>query len=1126
MKKHYVWFVALLILMALVGCQDIDKPLSIWVTDDELWTFVGEKVTLNPVIEFQDEGLVYDYPFIFTSSNYQVIRFLETEKNVFEVLSFSDTPIIITIYDQTQTISKTITVNVVRQIQGIRNVSFGTDDSILMIGQSYDMLIDVIGLSEHVTTVSEDILERFTMDVFAYNSSTLSLEPLHDILTFENDKVYAVGYAKGIIRFSVKDKPDIFYDVDFETSFATPDVYLAVGRQVDTSTGFITGNRLSSIEELTINDPFANLSHYMVSPHIKRLTVGYLGSVASLTGINDLSNVILLVPPVLYDAYLKDARYQVIKDNIYPNLGHSLSEVVYELKHTFTEEKEFIVLSMGIEKQMNETKSQLGFTFLGWKTVGQQPFITTHTVSGYMKLYTVWQINTYRITFDTMGGQGVTHQDYEYNQTLTLPIEAPDIYKETHVFKGWYIDSQYQTPFTLSKMPAESITLYAKWGLLVKLTFVTQGGPSIEPIEKEAGTPLVMPNYGTYSGHVFGGWFLDPEYSTPFNSSVIPSSDRVIYVKWDKTYMITFHDAGNKTTMQVIYDKVIDLGVPSKQNAVFDGWTVYIDNQHYALSQVFTYTYQVNIDVYATWLFEVTYVTNNPLVSNYVITHRSRETYQFVDMSNKRVLGYQFDRWYLGTQSLSNTISQTSHHTVEARWLRVHLLATGSGTQQNPYRIEHVDQWRDLSDVVNGGNNLSGKYIELIINLDFNNQQISPVGNNQQADWFNNQINYQFMGTFDGKNYTLSNYLIDVSSNGDTFAGLFGYIGQSGVVKNLRVSNPVINGSSSLAYVAGENKGGTHHGAIAGINSGLIQNVKVTGGLIGGAALLDTHHGAVAGYIYQSTGRIISAIVETTTVTGTARRYASHGGIVGSLNNGYLQSVTFDGSVKSQFLASSAIPSSVIRYSFLGGIAGVSAGIIINAHITSATLSDTTTQTSVTPFEHYHGGIVGYMHDGSNQTSSTQNSKNNLVIELYNTRGYNILTTTYDVALIDVNSFNVVFLTPTRGTYFSGGLTGTIQHTHYSSGMRMAIAGYEMNLSHHTGTHFGNPLDYFSKTKLTTLEASIGPNHERLLRFSAIEEVVISDEETYRLSIPQLIFSVCLLINILYVTIKRRHPYV
>ena len=347
MKKNFVWLVTLILLFSLLGCQDIDKPLNIWVTDDELWTFVGEKVTLNPMIEFQDEGLVYDHPFLFTSSNYQVIRFLETEKNVFEVLSFSDTPIVITIYDQTQTISKTITVHVVRQIQGIREVSFGQDDASFMIGQSYAMSIDVIGLSEHITTLDEDILEHFNIHVFAYNRSTLSLEPLNDILSFEDDKVVAIGYAKGIIRYSLKDRSDIFHDVDFETSFTTPDVYEAVSRQVDTSTGFITGTTLSSIEELTINDPLANLSHYMVSPNIKRLTIGFSSGVASLTGLNAVLDKILLVPRSFYESYMSDARYQTIYQRIYPNMDHLLSEVVYELKHSFTEEKEFIVLTKG-----------------------------------------------------------------------------------------------------------------------------------------------------------------------------------------------------------------------------------------------------------------------------------------------------------------------------------------------------------------------------------------------------------------------------------------------------------------------------------------------------------------------------------------------------------------------------------------------------------------------------------------------------------------------------------------------------------------------------------------------------------------------------------------------------------
>lgn len=1127
MKKLSLWIVTLIAIVILFGCQQMDKPLSIWVTDDELWTFVGEKVTLSPIIEFESEGLVYDHPFIYTSSNYQVIRFLEHEKNVFEVLSFSDTPIIITIYDASQTLSVTIKVNVVRQVQGIRNITFGNVQATdFIIGQNYPILIDVIGLSEGVQTLEDDILYLFNIDVYTYNTTNLTLEPLDDILAFENDRVYVLGYAKGMMRYSLKTHPHIYYDVFFETAFKTLDVYQAVSAVVDISAGFITGTTLSTIEALTIYDEFGHMPDYMVSPNIKRITIGYTNRIASITGLDSLSEIIVLVPITLYNLYMLDSRYQTIQDMIYPNMGQSLSEVVYEFKNTFTSEKEFIVLTKGLEKTMTEERHQLGYTFIGWKTDEQSDILATHTVSSYLKLSSVWNINTYRITFDTMDGIGIAYQDYVYNQNLNLPLEAPDIYRDTHVFKGWYVDSQYQTPFTLTKMPANSITLYAKWGLLVKLTFVTNGGPSISAIEQEVGTPFDMPSYGTYSGHVFGGWFIDPEFSTPFTAQVMPSSDRTIYLKWDATYTIYFYDAGNKTSMPVIFDKDIDLGIPTKQNATFDGWTVYMNGQFYAISQVFKYTYQTDIHVYAEWLFDVTYVTNNPAVPNYVLTHRSRDSYQFTNMTNSRPLGYQFDAWYFGSNPLGSAITLTHHHMVEARWLRIHLLATGSGSLQNPYKIEHVDQWRDLYETVNNGNNLSGKHVVLIRDLDFVNQTIIPVGNNNNAEWFNNQTAYQFMGTFDGKSYSMSNFLIDVVSSGDTFAGLFGYIGSLGTVKNLNVSNPNVTGSSSMPYVAGENKGGTHHGAIAGINSGLIQSVSITGGLITGSALLDTHHGGVAGYIYQSTGRIIDVVVNTI-VSGTARRYASHGGIVGSLNNGYLSTVTFRGAVRSTFLAYSSLPSSVIRYSFLGGIAGVSAGIIINASLSSTTtLSDTTTSTSVTPFEHFHGGIVGYMHDGSNQTASNQNSKNNLVIETYNNRGYNILTTTYEVALINVDSRSAVFTTPSRGSYFSGGITGTIQHTHKSSGMRMAISGYQMSHANYTGTFFGDALEHFNAIGPSSLSSSIGPSNELILRFSFVEEDITNIDEQTSQSITSVIFSILMLMHLVYITVKRRNPYV
>ena len=72
-----------------------------------------------------------------------------------------------------------------------------------------------------------------------------------------------------------------------------------------------------------------------------------------------------------------------------------------------------------------------------------------------------------------------------------------------------------------------------------------------------------------------------------------------------------------------------------------------------------------------------------------------------------------------------------------------------------------------------------------------------------------------FQSIFDGSNYTIAS---PYTATGN-FAGLFGVIGENGVVKNVKVTNPNITHTRN---------GGT----IAGFNNGTIDNIVVTGGSV------------------------------------------------------------------------------------------------------------------------------------------------------------------------------------------------------------------------------------------------------------------------------------------------------
>ena len=102
-----------------------------------------------------------------------------------------------------------------------------------------------------------------------------------------------------------------------------------------------------------------------------------------------------------------------------------------------------------------------------------------------------------------------------------------------------------------------------------------------------------------------------------------------------------------------------------------------------------------------------------------------------------------------------------------------------------PYQISTGKELVYLAQLVNDGNNFSGKTIVLTADIDLNNQAWTPIGNENGFD-----AELAFSGTFNGDGYTVSGLNVP-----DTyFPGLFGQISTSAVVQNRIVKGSVTGG--------------------------------------------------------------------------------------------------------------------------------------------------------------------------------------------------------------------------------------------------------------------------------------------------------------------------------------------
>ena len=203
-------------------------------------------------------------------------------------------------------------------------------------------------------------------------------------------------------------------------------------------------------------------------------------------------------------------------------------------------------------------------------------------------------------------------------------------------------------------------------------------------------------------------------------------------------------------------------------------------------------------------------------------------------------------------------------------------LATGSGTESDPYQISTAEGLKLFRDIVNGSNGQTpnrGACAVLTANIDLNNEPWTPIGPSESGS---------YTGTFDGKGHTIKN--LNVSSS-ETYVGLFGYIGyraisntpvvvQRGAVRNLTVVGKVTG--------TGQTGKSVHVGGIAGwVYDGLVANcanlciVENKGG---------GYTGGIAGYVecvdgYQNSAVLISDCYNVGTITGANRVGGIAGGV-------------------------------------------------------------------------------------------------------------------------------------------------------------------------------------------------------------------------------------------------------
>ncbi|WFE83342.1 GLUG motif-containing protein [Parabacteroides chongii] len=267
------------------------------------------------------------------------------------------------------------------------------------------------------------------------------------------------------------------------------------------------------------------------------------------------------------------------------------------------------------------------------------------------------------------------------------------------------------------------------------------------------------------------------------------------------------------------------------------------------------------------------------------------------------------------------------------------------------YHISTAAQLAKLAELVNDGeDNFEGKTVILQNNIVLNEKVLDKDGNlqgdDELKDWapIGNNYDKSFKGTFDGNGYKVSGVYIEYSGISG-YLGLFGCLGEGGVIKNVGVEDSYVRGTgiqANVGGVCGENSGGTISNSY---NAGSVEGTRY-----------DVNVGGVCGY--SSRGAIFNSH-NTGSVKGTGNETVngpSVGGVCGYSYYGEISNSYNAGSVEGGELA------------FVGGVCGENyEGKIFNSHNTGSVKGTR---------QAYVGGVCGENSDSENFSAEIFNSYN------------------------------------------------------------------------------------------------------------------------------------------------------
>ena len=140
--------------------------------------------------------------------------------------------------------------------------------------------------------------------------------------------------------------------------------------------------------------------------------------------------------------------------------------------------------------------------------------------------------------------------------------------------------------------------------------------------------------------------------------------------------------------------------------------------------------------------------------------------------------------------------------------------------------ITTLEELEEFRDAVNGGDDFEGKTVVLANDIDMSEKYGADIDGSEVSWTPIGSDSNQFLGTFDGGGYEVRGLYINTDTDNQ---GLFGYLGEGGIIRNLTVYGMAI-GRYQVAGILGYNSSGS---VIDCVNNCTITGATTVGGIVG-----------------------------------------------------------------------------------------------------------------------------------------------------------------------------------------------------------------------------------------------------------------------------------------------------